>query len=224
MTQEQKAARAEKRRLAAIAKKENAKHVPFVGANQVLIRFSQDFMKEVTKKGAKVLVPVKHFMERKFATTSAIESEKLSTFLVANLAQHQIMQKAQYGTKGAFDQSQSITLEILVNDQLVQSGIKFSTNEKALARILEQYPTIVSMVFNPKSFEYGTSKAQVLNLVKGVNTVIAKGVDMEAGLQQLAASLLNKELPAPETETKELPASTTNVIDGVIVPEALVNA
>ena len=43
-------------------------------------------------------------------------------------------------------------MEISVNDTVVESKIKFSLNDKTLERILERYPTVVSMVFNPKAF------------------------------------------------------------------------
>lgn len=150
--------------------------------NGVILRLFQDTFKEVKQKGEIVKKAVKHFMEFSFETTERIESVKLSDWLIAQLAKYQIMQKAQ--GKAAFDQSLPIEMSILVSSvegiKEVQSGIKFSTNAKTLERILTQYPTVVSMVFNPTTFDYGTTKAAVMQLVNGVNSTIAPAVEQPA--------------------------------------------
>jgi hypothetical protein len=192
--------------------------------NTITIRLYQDTFKEVTRKGEKVLKAVKHSVTFTHKTASAIESSKLSTWLIANLTKYQTMQKMQ--GRDSFDTSLAIELEILVNDQNVHSGIKFSLNPKTLERILERYPIVVGMVFNPKAFDYGVSAKQVLAFVNGYNTTIASATnakELDEKINELPGAVVKEQLEL-ETSNKEqvkLPAGKN--VNGVIVPEALVS-
>lgn len=157
--------------------------------NSVTLVLLQDTTKKARRKNAvtgemeEYQKPVKHHMAFGFDTIQSIESERLSNWLIAQLYKYQLMQKAQ--GKAAFDTSLPIELAIKVNNNDVQAGIKFSTNAKSLERILNNYPTVVSMVFNPQSFEYGLSKQDVLQFAKGVNTVIANEIGDPVAQAQL---------------------------------------
>lgn len=149
---------------------------PKLARNKVTVILIQDTQKMVKRKGEMVAKAVKHHMAFTDESTMALTSETISNFIIAKLAQYQLMQKVQ--GRAAFDQTLPIELSIQVNEKNAASGIKFSTNAKALAKILENYPTIVSLVFNPQSFRLGASRADVLKLVTGqTNVLLAKAID-----------------------------------------------
>lgn len=167
---------------------------PVLEANKVTVMLEQDTVKLVTRKGEKVEKKVQHHMAFSDSIKTALTSEMISTFICAKLAQYQIMQSFQ--GKAKFDQSLPITVSIMVNDEARVSGLKFSTNPKSLEKILDKYPQIVSLVFNPQSYGLGTKKSQVLQLVdKGYNAVLAPAIPDAA---QEVQNLINADVETLE--------------------------
>ena len=155
---------------------------PSLLMNRVSIKMIQDTTKKAKRtilvNGAKTLEeydkPVKHEFEAYDETNAKVTALDLSNFLVGALYRHQLLNKAQ--GKAAFDTSLPITLDISVEskDGAKQqvSGIKFSTNVKALERILTSYPMVVATVFNPQAFRLGTTSAQILGMVNNAGNAV----------------------------------------------------
>lgn len=168
--------------------------------NTITVRLVQDTVKSVTKTvdGEKVKVdkPVKHHMEFHDETTDAMTNEDVSNYIVGSLGKYQLLQKAQ--GKAAFDTSLPIDLSIVVTsqkgDKLAVSGIKMSTNVKALARILDNYPVVVLNAFNPTAIRIGTSRTDILRMLDGstrIEIVPAVTTQMQANIEAAKQLLLN---------------------------------
>lgn len=153
---------------------ENA--APPVGyKNRITVMFDQNDFKEVKRKGGMVKKAVKNHIHFNEMVNDDVTSDGLSTWLIAKLYHYQEMQRLQ-GAKNRFDTSLPINMTIMVNGQEKASNLKFSTNAKTLARLLDTTPRLVGWLYNPRQLNYGVSKADVKTFVSETNVLIAKGL------------------------------------------------
>jgi hypothetical protein len=172
-----------------------AVHVLPIEKNTVTVSLEQDTVKFVTRKGVQVEKPVKHHMAFSDSVEAAVSSENVANFIIAKLFQYQEMQRLQ-GNKAKFDTSLPINMSISVNGKERESKLKFSTNAKTLARLLETTPKLMGWIYNPTNLGLLCKAEDILTYAKGLNVIIAKAIEHPDEAANLLENGAVDEIPA----------------------------
>lgn len=192
---------------------EVANNAPLVGElggnfkNAAMIKFVQKGTKtRKAKDGTVTTKELDHTWEASFKTNKPVTARSLGLWLIAML-DHYVMQQKLQGLP-TFDLSQNIDVHILVNDVNEERKLKFSMNEKALIRLLENYPRLLGSIFRAPVSHDGITEEGIIasrNALKDV--VIAEGeaiAQLEQEIQQDVAVEEAKEIANGQVIVNEL--------------------